>query len=237
MLEILPARLKNRHWRQVVVTSHRRRRLLVTSVGSLIGQNILDGLAQVRDDYFVVGLNSQADAVSNFLCDRVYLSATLEEVDGFSNCFENVVAREAPDLIIPGRDDDMVFLACWAAETSDFFGKAMVGNVAIAEILRDKWLTRQFAKRHGLAFVETLRDLDGMEAVRTLAEQQGWPLVAKPRSGNGSRGVVLVGSDAELIVAFAWPGYCFQPWLGTRPDLVSIRGMMQGRGADRLVTA
>lgn len=203
-----------------------RRRLLVTSIGSLVGQNILDGLAHQRSAFVIVGLNSQPDAASNFLCDRTY-TTPLTHSEDFGSRFDAIVAHETPDLIIPGRDDDVVFLAQWASKRSAVTPLVMVGSPGMASMLRDKWLTCQFAKKHGLPFVKTLCAQDGFEAVRALTDAHGWPLVAKPRTGNASRGVVLVGNATELAVAFAWPGYCFQPWLGTSPDLSSIRKSLQ----------
>lgn len=205
-----------------------RIRLLVTSVGSLVGQNVLDGLAPWRDDYHVIGLNSQADAVSNFLCDRTYLSAPLAQNSNFEQRLDEIVSLEAPDLIVPGRDDDVVFLATWAGKRANGRANAMVGSAEMAGVLRDKLLTSGFAKRHGLPFAQTLCVQDGFAAVLSLGERHGWPLIAKPRTGNASLGVVLVSNPEELAVAFEWDGYCFQPWIGNNPDLAAIRNCLKG---------
>ena len=208
--------------------AQRQWRLLITSVGSLVGHNVLEGLVGLREHFFVVGLNSQADAASNFLCDRVHLGPPLEAGADFERCFDALVDREAPDLIIPGRDDDVVFLAQWAEQRAALRAPVMVGSAAMATLMRDKWLSAQFARAHGLPFAPTLCAEDGRAAVDGLAARQGWPLIAKPRTGNASRGVVLVGGPGELDVAFGWPGYCFQAWLGLRPDVGAIRRSLQG---------
>jgi carbamoyl-phosphate synthase large subunit len=202
--------------------------LLITSVGSLVGQNILDGLAPWRDDYFIIGLNSQADAVSNFLCNRTYLSAPLAQGSSFEKRLDEVASMEAPDLIVPGRDDDVVFLATWAGKLANSRFNAMVGSAELARVLRDKLLTSRFAARHGLPFAETLCAQDGFTAVLSLGERHGWPLVAKPRMGSASQGVVLISSPDELAVAFEWEGYCFQQWIGPNPDLVALRNVLKG---------
>ena len=210
------------------VEHKRRTRILITSVGSLVGQNVLDALALWRDDYFVIGLNSQADAVSNFLCDTVYLSDPIGQDGRFEKRLNEVVLLEAPELIIPGRDDDVVFLADWAKEHECWRSKAMVGSPEIARVLRDKLLTSRLAKFNDLPFVETLCAEDGFAAVLSLVERNGWPIVAKPRKGNASQGVVLVSDANELAVAFDWKGYCFQPWLGPPPDLTAIKDSLAG---------
>lgn len=189
---------------------------------------MLDGLAHSRHRYFIVGMNSHPDAVSNFLCDRVYLSPVLAQGEDFRRRLESIVACERPDLIVPARDDDVVWLAKWAAARASVAPFVLSGPAALAEVLRDKWLSCLFAKEHGLPFVNTLCALDGWASVREMARRHGWPLVAKPRTGNASRGVVVVSSARELAVAFSWRNYCFQPWLGGRPDLSALRQSFRG---------
>lgn len=198
----------------------KRLHILITSVGSLVGQNIIEGLDRQR--YRITGINSEVDAVSNFLCDRIYLTPPLDDTAAFSRRFEQIVEQEQPDVIIPGRDDDIVFLA--QRDSS----KVMAGPAALATILRDKWLSHRFAQRHGLPFVETVCAEDGASALLDLRERHGWPIVAKPRNGCASRGVVLAGDASQLAVAAGWPGYCFQPWLGDAPALDALRETMRG---------
>lgn len=205
-----------------------RLRLLITSVGSLVGQNILEGLAHRRREFRVVGLNSLPDAVSNFLCDRVYRMPTLADEVAFAARLDEIVAAEAPDIVIPGRDDDIVFLAHWQAVRD--FGRplAMVGTPVMADTLRDKVFSCEFAQRHGLPFVATVAGSERYAMVSALAAEYGWPLIAKPRTGDGSRGVVLVLDAQQLQVAATWPGYCFQPYLGTPQGLAALQEQLCG---------
>jgi carbamoylphosphate synthase large subunit len=196
--------------------------ILITSAGSLVAHNILEGLAAQRQHYRVTGINCLAGAVSNFLCDRVYLVPPLDDAEAFAQRFNAIVEQERPDLIIPGRDDDMVYLST----RSDL--PVMTGPAALAAQLRDKWQSCRFAQRHGLPFAETLRTEDGLAALLALSERAGWPLVAKPSAGQASRGVVLVGDAGQLAVAATWPGYCFQPWLGHVPEVASLMQAMRG---------
>lgn len=205
-----------------------RRRILITSVGSLVGQEVLEGLDHCRHRYFIVGLNSQADASSNFLCDRIYLGPELSQEEAYRERLASIVAAECPDLVIPARDDDVVWLAKWKEAAPSGTPVVLSGPAALAEVLRDKWLSCRFAREHHLPFVDTVCALDGWSAVREMARRHGWPLAAKPRTGNASRGVVVVFNVRELASAFSWPGYCFQPWLGARPDVSALRQALLG---------
>jgi len=85
-------------------------KLLITSVGSLLGQNVLDGIESRRNLVNVVGMNSIADNPRNFRCDTVYLVNNTNQPE-FLDEFLEIVEIEKPDLILPGRDEDCVFLA------------------------------------------------------------------------------------------------------------------------------
>ena len=80
----------------------KRMKVLLTSVGSLVGQNILDVLEYPgfsrRSLMRVVGTNSVPDAACNFRCDRCYLlplTATAE----YSARMREILLEESPDLI------------------------------------------------------------------------------------------------------------------------------------------
>ena len=87
-------------------------RILLISGGSLVGQKVLDALAGRRSGVELVATNSVPTGISLFDFDAVYL--TLETVGApaaFERRFSEILALERPDLVIPCRDDDVVFLA------------------------------------------------------------------------------------------------------------------------------
>src|SRR6478672_9913304 len=89
-----------------------RHRLLVLSVGTQVGQNVLRTLAGRRDHLELVGTSSVANEPSLFDFDVIYIvPPTAAEPAAFEARLLDVMARERIDLVIPCRDDDVVFLA------------------------------------------------------------------------------------------------------------------------------
>lgn len=86
-------------------------RIAITSVGSLVGQNILDSLEGRREGIEVVGVNSVAAAAGNFRCDRAYLAPPASRSGEYLDRLAAVLNEEKPDLVLPGRDDDVLALA------------------------------------------------------------------------------------------------------------------------------
>jgi carbamoyl-phosphate synthase large subunit len=134
---------------------------------------------------------------------------------------ERIIAEQEPDLVIPGRDDDILVLARMKPLLAEK-PVLMVGSVAGAEIMNDKKRTCEFAERHGLPFAPTV---DAPEPALALAAAHGYPLIGKPRCGNGARGVTILRNEAELVRAFARrPDLVVQPFLDFPADGADLLG-------------
>ena len=97
-------------------------KLLITSVGSLLGQNILDTIETRRSMIRVIGMNHTADNPRNFRCDKVYLVQGTE-TDQFYKEFTAIVEKENPDFILPARDGDSIFLSDYKSNRPEEFAK------------------------------------------------------------------------------------------------------------------
>jgi carbamoyl-phosphate synthase large subunit len=199
-------------------------RIAITSVGSLVGQNILDALAGRRQGIEVVGINSVAAAAGNFRCDRAYLAPPAARSDEYRGRLAAVFHDENPDLVLPGRDDDVAVLAQMKAADARLAAALPVGPAALADVLADKAESLQFARRHDLPYVDSA-PAGEPDAVARLRARHGYPLVAKPRQGNGSRGVRIVFDDVQLAAVAALPDYLVQPYLEAEADLWNWRDL------------
>jgi carbamoyl-phosphate synthase large subunit len=186
-----------------------RIRLLVMSVGSLVGTNLLECLdALGRDRFELIGLNSDPDAANNFRLDVCYLSPRASDRAALSALLDRVTAGHAPELIIPTRDDDVVVLSRWAQGRPR--ARALAGSPAIAEVIRDKWASHEWATARQLPFARSAIDAAGATRLR---RELGFPLVAKPRDGFGSNGVRLLLTEEHLSAVLAAGGYVVQECL------------------------
>ncbi|MBK9245382.1 MAG: ATP-grasp domain-containing protein [Burkholderiales bacterium] len=197
-------------------------RIVISSVGSLVGQNILDSLHGRRDGIEVVGINSTADAASNFRCDRAYLAPPAASGDAYLARLSSVLGDERPDLVLPGRDDDVLALAQFKEARPQLAPAIPVGPSRLARILGDKWASREFAGAHALPYADSA-PADDAAAIGHLLARHGYPLVAKPRRGNGSRGVRIVYDERQLAAFAALPDYLLQPYLEPEAGLTSWR--------------
>lgn len=196
-------------------------RLLMLSIGGMLGQNLLDCLRGRRHEVFLIGLGSDPGSPRCFQCDKAYLAPPTTAPAAFRNRLEAIIAAEQPDLVIPGRDEDVVALAELREARPDLAPRLACGSMAATQAIRDKWLTAQFARTHGLAFADSAIAEEGHVGplLEALVSRHGFPILAKPRSGWGSGGVYLARHESHLARLAAEGDYLFQEFLDPVPDL------------------
>ena len=200
--------------------------LLLTAVGSLVARGVLDVLEGRRDGLRVVGCGSDPTVLDRRRCDAFHHVPATDAV-GWEDALRHVLAVERPEAVVPGRDHDVRALARLAATRPDLDRVLLAGSADLAAALDDKAAVAAFARRHDLPHVPTVvtDDPDAAEAAAALLAAHGFPLISKPRDGNGSRGVRVVTDHEQLATAVATPGLVVQPFLDTpagvplRPDL------------------
>lgn len=195
-------------------------KILILSVGSLLGQCVLDVLEGRRQEIKVIGLNSQAQNPCNFRCDRTYLVPLSARRQAFKDRFLEILALESPNLILPGRDEDVLFLAEFREIYPTHAGSIPCGTPAAARIVNDKYFTWLWAQSQGLPFAESFLLTSGSRPqLQDFLNICGYPLIAKPREGFGSQRVCFVRCR-EGVDQLAQNGDVFlQEYLGKGKEL------------------
>lgn len=189
--------------------------MLIMSGGSLVGQNVLDALADRRAGVKLAATNSVATDISLFDFDAVHLvPPTLADPSAFEARFLDILAEEDPHLVVPCRDDDVVFLAGLRERRPELAGRLLCGGSDAARATCDKVASWRFARDHGLPFAPSLATPATDEEAEDFAREHGFPLLAKPRRGYASRGVFLVVDEAQLRRAARLEEYVMQRYLG-----------------------
>jgi len=191
-------------------------KIIVTSIGSLVGQNLLDVIENRSDDIYVVGTTSLA-MIPLRRCNRVYLVPETERPPStFTQRLLDIIDREQPDLLIPGRDHDVTVLSCLASEYPELAELIPCGCPDIATLVENKWLSYLFAQEHGVPFARSaIPDSEsGHRAVYELADEVGFPLIAKPCYGYGSQKVTVLMNIKQLERALNDDSLVIQRYIG-----------------------
>ncbi len=208
-------------------------KILISSVGSLVGTNILDVLESQycyrRDLVYLIGTNSIANSVNNYKCDKCYLlpnTATSEFVERMTDILRN----EKPDLILNARDEDTEAIALILVNNPDLKTRLPYGKLHTIRYALNKWETWLFTRKHSLPFANTfVRDkTGGISELKTFAEEVGYPMIAKPIEGFASLGVFFVRNWKEAEYAFSLDDYMLQEYLGKPEAMNDYFRMMDG---------
>jgi carbamoyl-phosphate synthase large subunit len=171
------------------------RRVLITSVGSGVGYGIVRSLRLSRRDYYIIGVNSTALSAGVFDCDAAYLVPPVSREAEFVGALVEIVGRERPDIIFPGRDPDLPVLAGLKPQLEEFRAFVMTGSHAAIQICNDKAQTHEVLSSRNMPFARTAADIEELNALINVC---GFPLIAKPRFGSASLGVKVLFGEHDL---------------------------------------
>jgi hypothetical protein len=191
--------------------------VLMISTGGGVSEAILDCLAAYRDRLTIVGTTTDPTAIGASDCDVCVPVAPVTVEDEFIRDIGEVLQVFRPQIAFPCRDADLVGLARLKTSRSEGAEALLVGSMALATAMNDKLPMVAFARRCGLPFASTAHtEVEALDLVR----RHGFPLIAKPRQGSGSKGVYVLLSDSHLESCLNRGGFVFQPYIDPPADLI-----------------
>ena len=174
-----------------MLSSMSKKTILITSVGSQVGEGIIRSIGARRDRLRIVGINSAVENPINFQCDTAYLVPALSNKKAFKQKFAEIITHESPAMILPGRDDDVIMLSKLGRDDHELEQRLLSGGYNLCSTIRSKLDTYQYAHRNDLPFCLTIdlshRDIDRQAS--ELVESHGWPVIVKPKEGYGAQDI------------------------------------------------
>ncbi len=158
--------------------------VLVTGIGGNVGQGVLRILRAQPESLRLVGTNTRRLSGGNHLCDVVHEVPWARSPE-FAAQFARICSDETVDLVIPCTDDESVELKRLPA-----LGNHIAGTAAsTCATFHDKLETARAFARAGIPFAAT--------SLPHLYDGSFDRLIVKPRSGHGSRGIILDPPDPK----------------------------------------
>lgn len=176
--------------------------VVVTGVGSNIGQGIVKALRMAEMDVRIIGTDMNSLSAGLFRCDKGYVipPATSE---GLLGKIMEVCNEESVDVILIGSDAEVPFFAAKKAIIErNTKAKIIVSNSSLVHKSHDKWETAKFLNDNGLAYPRS--SLKETDSIQRLKNEVGFPLVIKPKMGAGSRNVFVAKNYGQLECALAY---------------------------------
>jgi carbamoyl-phosphate synthase large subunit len=171
----------------------RRRTVLVTGVGAIIGYGAVNSLRLGRYPLKIVGLDIHAHAVGQHWCDAFETALPVAD-PGYASFLREVIARHGVELVIPGIEQDVSFLSQNRMAFADTGARLALNDAELVRLADDKWLLHETLERHGLPAIDSVRS----GSFGDIAKQLGVPFLIKPRRSYASKGIVVTGDAADL---------------------------------------
>lgn len=175
--------------------------VLVTGVGDTVGQGIVKAARQSHVAIRVVGTDADPLAVGLRWVDAAAVLPHCARADDYLEALSQTCLREGVQLILPGSERELALMSEHVADLTARTGAHVVAAAPeLLSIALDKWRTCQFLESAGLRFPRYARG-DAVDEIDRLVDGVGYPLIAKPVHGTGSRGLLHITSPAELEAA------------------------------------
>jgi nucleoside-diphosphate-sugar epimerase len=167
----------------------------ITAIGSGVGQSIVNSCRLSQLPLRTIGLGTNPLAFGAFDCDERHPLPSIYAPDYVEALLERV-QRSQIDVIVPGLDDELPALAA-ARERFEAVGcGVIVSGPELVRICRDKERMSRVMAEFTPCFVRTWSK-ETVGAALASGEAR-LPLIAKPRAGSASRGVVLILRPEDL---------------------------------------
>jgi carbamoyl-phosphate synthase large subunit len=173
-----------------------RSRILVTGVGGPSGQSIMKSLAQLSPPVDIIAADLDPYAAGLYLVPEGQRFLLPRGDDpGFTDALLALSRRERADVVLPTVDSELLPVS---ERRADFAAAGAAVIVASPDTLRmclDKWALHVACEGEVRVPSSVILDADFDPASVPL------PVIVKPRTGSGSRGIHLV-KDVETLAAF-----------------------------------
>lgn len=196
--------------------------ILVLGMGSNVSQGIVKALRNIREmPIHIVGACISRTSVGLYLCDEAMLMPLAAD-DGFISWYIDTCNSRSIDITFTGVEENIDVLVknrkIIEKECKTCF---VYPDNEVWSIGFDKFKTCQWLKENDIPYPDYAVASDD-KALSELVVRAGFPLIAKPRSGKSSSGIIVAHSLKDLSGVIGREDYVIQECVGSSDDEYTI---------------
>lgn len=168
-------------------------RVLITCVGSGVGQSAIDSLRNQKDNYFIVASDQNRFVYSVPDCDYFVDLPRIADPD-YVKTVQSVCKEYDIDVLIPGHDHELELFATEIEAFESVGTQVLVSDYPLVKLLRNKleW-AKTFRKKTDVV----VRSFS-LEEILTEPDPV-FPMIAKPAGGSASSGLHILHSLEDTV--------------------------------------
>ena len=168
----------------------------ITSIGSGVGQSIINSCRYSKLPLKTIGLGSNPFAYGAYDCDEYDYLPSIYERDYIDELLKKCIEYRI-DLLIPGLDDELIQISKNKKRFIENGITPLVSDVSLIEICRDKRRMSNELNSIVHAFVQSFSKNELLQNAKL--NNIKFPLIAKPKGGFASRGIKLISEFNEIL--------------------------------------
>ena len=190
----------------------KRIKVLVSGGGGDVANALIDCFSKSNLDLEVSIASSSESALFTYYADHHVLLPKVG-TDRYVVSLIETLRNLSIDIFFPTIASEIALVAAHADEIQGRTGSMVfVGKKDLVETFSDKYATVNFLQAHNFPSPATVL-LDESLNLKAFMELVGFPFIAKPRFGNGSKGVYKVRNEQDLAQVDGLSGYILQEML------------------------
>lgn len=166
--------------------------VLVTCVGSGVGQSVIDSL-NFKGGYRIVGCDGNRNVYAHGYCN-LFIEVPSLYSEGYLDCIIEICKQYKVDIVIPGHDHELLLFAQNITSFKKEGIEVLVSEPSIIEISRDKKRWYDYFSEKGCRIVPTYFVSDFKKEV----DSSIFPAIVKPCGGSASQGISIVKKEGDL---------------------------------------
>jgi carbamoyl-phosphate synthase large subunit len=178
--------------------------VIVPGAAAPAGINTIKSLKMVKFNGKIIGTDSDSLAPGGFMADIFSTMPEAREESLFVDKLFELVKIHKVTVLMPSSGFDIYPYSKYRKELQELGANAVVSDIEALEICRDKMRTYQeLLPRFKVPFTTTEPD-----------KIPSFPVISKPRSGKGSRDVIMIEDESDLrYVTSKYHDMIFQQYL------------------------
>lgn len=172
-------------------------RVLVLGAGGNVSQGIIKALRETGLSLRIIGACIWEYSKGLYMCDEGYICPYAAD-DRFLPWVIDFCNEHEVDIIFTGVEENIIKLArnvdLIKSKTKTVFISSSYEQLIVGQ---DKYLTCRFLEQAGCNYPR-YHLWTSLESAKEFAEKAGYPIIAKPRSGKGSRGIYILNSATDI---------------------------------------